>query len=571
MSRTSAMPSKRHITAALAVTSLAVAAAGKGLVSLASKADLVDSVRDIDRAHAMILAAAAALNLLTYWVVLAVALPGLGVRRAATIHLPSTALANSLPGGGAAGTGLSFAILRRWGYSSSEVAAATVASSLWNTMTKATMVMVAVGALSMSHRVDGHLRTLALGGIGSSVMVVAAAVVVLSARKTTATIADRSARVFSAVLSRMGRRPVHGWALALDHVRQTFFGVARRRGCALTAATLASHGALSLVFLASVRSVGISSKAMPTLLLLSVFAVGRVASLVPSTPGGVGLVELTFTVLLTAAGGDGGRTVAAVLVYRAATYLVPTILGGFALLAWSVVGGRALFRRQGEPAVDDADVPLVVDLDGTLFPVTSRSLMFGRLLWAGPRAVAAYRRTTSQGRGASKRFLWEEAGLDIGSAPVRRSLLRWLDEEHRRGRPIYLASGAPNDLVSMVVEHFPIFTGGWGSTDERRLVGAAKAELLQERFGPTGFDYVGDSVEDLAVWPVARRAVLCAPTRRVARQARNAATIGRVFERRFGESLCLSLLTALSWLRQCPRHHGLPATSHVLSSAAARA
>ena len=53
------------------------------------------------------------------------------------MHLPSTALANCVPGGGAIGTGLSFSVLRRYGYRNSEIAAATVTASVWNTVLKA--------------------------------------------------------------------------------------------------------------------------------------------------------------------------------------------------------------------------------------------------------------------------------------------------------------------------------------------------------------------------------------------------------------------------------------------------
>jgi hypothetical protein len=304
--------------------------------------------------------------------------------------------------------------------------------------------------------------------------------------------------------------------------------------------------------------VGIGAAAAPTTTVLSLFALSRAASLVPSTPGGIGVVELTLTALLGTSGAGGGRVVAAVVVYRAATYLLPTILGGIALGAWAIVGGSTLRRSTissppTAPPSDDVEVPLVVDLDGTLFPVTTRTLMAGRLLLTHPSMWCRYRQLRARDRTASKRFLCEHVGLDVRRAPVRRSLLRWLEAEQARGRELYLASGAPQPIVDAVVDAYaPLFTHGWGSSAQANLVGPAKATLLCRRFAEHGFDYIGDAADDVAVWHRARRAVLCCTSRRVAVQARRCATVCRVFPRVPGRTLGLGVRTACAALRLGP-------------------
>jgi hypothetical protein len=53
-------------------------------------------------------------------------------------------------------------------------------------------------------------------------------------------------------------------------------------------------------------------------------------------------MELTLTATLVAAGGDAAQVTAAVLVYRALTYLPPIVLGGPAYVVWRVrYGGHA--------------------------------------------------------------------------------------------------------------------------------------------------------------------------------------------------------------------------------------
>jgi hypothetical protein len=71
----------------------------------------------------------------------------------------------------------------------------------------------------------------------------------------------------------------------LDGLRAEVRRSAQRNGLRLTMATACSHAALSAVFLVAVRVVGIGPSVAPAAMVLSLFALSRAASLVPSTPG----------------------------------------------------------------------------------------------------------------------------------------------------------------------------------------------------------------------------------------------------------------------------------------------
>ncbi len=60
----------------------------------------------------------------------------------------------------------------------------------------------------------------------------------------------------------------------------------------------------------------------------------RLITAVPLMPGGLGIVELGLIGGLTTAGGDKAEIVAAVLVYRTLTYLVPIAFGIVTYLFW---------------------------------------------------------------------------------------------------------------------------------------------------------------------------------------------------------------------------------------------
>jgi membrane-associated phospholipid phosphatase len=108
-----------------------------------------------------------------------------------------------------------------------------------------------------------------------------------------------------------------------------------------------SHLSLYVVLLACLRAVGVSDAEVSWAQVLVVFAFARLATAIPLTPGGAGVVELVLIGGLTAAGGDREQVTAAVLVYRALTWGLPILVGAGCYLWW---------RRtslQPEPATAD--------------------------------------------------------------------------------------------------------------------------------------------------------------------------------------------------------------------------
>ena len=78
--------------------------------------------------------------------------PGLRVREAAVANLASTAVANTLPGGGALGVGVTMTMQRSWGIPVASTALATVVSGIWNNFVKLGLPVVALGAAGAQRR-----------------------------------------------------------------------------------------------------------------------------------------------------------------------------------------------------------------------------------------------------------------------------------------------------------------------------------------------------------------------------------------------------------------------------------
>jgi putative heme transporter len=93
---------------------------------------------------------------------------------------------------------------------------------------------------------------------------------------------------------------------------------------------------LWLVLLACLRGTGLSQAQVPWQTSLAAFAFVRLLTILPITPGGLGITELGLVAILAADADHrvAAQATAAVLLWRAVTYLPPIPLGAAACLVW---------------------------------------------------------------------------------------------------------------------------------------------------------------------------------------------------------------------------------------------
>ena len=144
--------------------------------------------------------------------------------------------------------------------------------------------------------------------------------------------------------------------------------------------------------------------------------------------------------------------------------------------------------------------PLCVDLDGTL--VKSDTLVIVCWFWlAGvhPLLLALPGKLMRGKAVFLKAFVTESISLNVLHLPYNRKLLTFLEDQHRLGREIYLATGANIELARRVAKHLGIFKGVLGSeeTGDLNLSGSNKLDRLRSSLGPREFDYIGNASVDL--------------------------------------------------------------------------
>ena len=85
---------------------------------------------------------------------------------------------------------------------------------------------------------------------------------------------------------------------------------------------------------------------MPWRGLLLAYGAGQLATILPITPGGLGVVEGSLTVALVTFGGAQNSTVAAVLLYRLISFWLAVPVG------WGAWGVLALVGRSRRPVLE---------------------------------------------------------------------------------------------------------------------------------------------------------------------------------------------------------------------------
>jgi putative heme transporter len=274
------------------------------------------------------------LNILTYWVQMIAFLPGLTLAQAAVNNQSSTSVANTLPGGGALAIGVAYAMFRSWGFMDSEIVLFTLNTGVWNMFLKLGLPIIALALLAASGGATAALLVPALIGLAALIGAVACFALMLWKKKFAFSVGAALGRVASALRKLVRRPPVESWGEAAVRFRKQTNTLVARRWVAMTLATIVSHLSLYLVLLAALRHVGVSDDEVSWVQVLAVFAFGRLASAVPFTPGGLGVVEAVYIQGLVVAGGGHAQVVAAVLVFRALTYGVQIPLGAFTYLIW---------------------------------------------------------------------------------------------------------------------------------------------------------------------------------------------------------------------------------------------
>lgn len=301
-------------------------------------------LRGLSALDVLMLSGVWALGLIAYTLVQAAALPGLGHGRALVLNLAGSMVANALPLGGIVSISVNLAMVRSWTLTTASFVRFAALTQLLNVVTKLALPAVALTMVCCTDLVPGPSLVWAAA---ASVALLAVAVAGLGAIVG----ADRAALAAGGLV-----QPAVSliWRLARRRGAPDTRGAARelrlrtadllRAGWRRMALGLVSYSALQfLLFALALRMVGSHA---PLVALFAAFAIERAFTLVPITPGGVGIAETMSTLLLVALGADPVVSAAGVVLYRAFAFFFEMPCGFVALVGW---WARRARRRPAAP------------------------------------------------------------------------------------------------------------------------------------------------------------------------------------------------------------------------------
>jgi uncharacterized protein (TIRG00374 family) len=299
--------------------------------------------------------AAMIFNLFTYWWANMAALPGLRLWPAAVLTQTTTTIANTLPGGGAIAVGMTYTILRSWGFTGTDTALYVGVTGIWNIFIKLALPVISVALLVVTGHSSAVFVTAAVLGVAVLGVAVGCLAAVFSSERLARKVGSGLGRVVSVVMKVFRRSPIADGDERAARFRHDTIGLVELRWLRLTLTTILSQVALSFVLLLSLRHMGVSEADVSASQVFAVFAFSRLLTAVPITPGGLGLIEGGMILLLKSIDPtESAQIAAAVLLFRALTFGIQIPLGVFTYFIWR----RKTSWRKESPQVDPVEAAI---------------------------------------------------------------------------------------------------------------------------------------------------------------------------------------------------------------------
>jgi 4-hydroxybenzoate polyprenyltransferase len=172
--------------------------------------------------------------------------------------------------------------------------------------------------------------------------------------------------------------------------------------------------------------------------------------------------------------------------------------------------------------------PLVVDLDGTLLKSDMLFELGMAFVRQHPLRVWEPLRWLGQGKVALKEGLTNACEFDVTVLPFDEAVLELIDEARQQGRQVVLATASSQQIADDIGTHLGVFDQVLATGGGINLSAHRKRDRLVELYGEKGFDYVGNSHDDLVVWASARHAYLANPDSGVEAKAAKQCSIKQV-------------------------------------------
>ncbi len=296
-----------------------------------------DQIASMSMVQLATLAVAVVVSILVYVLPFTASLPGLRYGTGFMVRQTGFTISNAVPAGGALNLGVQYGMLGQAGFSGASSTAAIGITSVFNLLVTLALPVLGVVALLFVEPPTARQVVGAVGGLVILAVLIGLFATVLRSESTAQRLGDTAERIAARVLGVFGKDAPSGIAEQLVAFRRSTIDVISARWAALTAANFAQQFAQFMVLFVALRITERGTTDEVALLAaFAAFALARLASFIPVTPGGLGTVDAALTGLLVAFGATNTDALAATLLWRAASWVPQVLLGVVTLVIWRI-------------------------------------------------------------------------------------------------------------------------------------------------------------------------------------------------------------------------------------------
>jgi uncharacterized protein (TIRG00374 family) len=267
------------------------------------------------------------------------AIPGLAYKPAFVIRQTSFMISNAIPAGGAVGLALQYAMLASYAVPMAVATAGIAVTSLWSVLMTLTLPVFGVLAALTTGEVQQQWIWAAIIGLAATIAAIVALWLILRSEASARKVGAFGQRLI-APLNRRRANPWDATGAVLD-LRNSTASVLIGRWRWVTVSNYLVVLAQFAVLWFAIRGVGgAGSEGLSLAGAFAAFAISRLASMIPITPGGLGTVDAALIALLTTFGLPESVAIASTLVWRAASFIPQVCLGVLTFIYWRIQQSR---------------------------------------------------------------------------------------------------------------------------------------------------------------------------------------------------------------------------------------
>lgn len=294
------------------------------------------------------LALVAVVNIIVYVFPYMVAIPGLKYRPAFMVRQTSWMLAALVPAGGAFALALQYMMLASYRVSAAAATSGIGITSVWSFFMTFLLPVLGVIVLIPSGELQQSWTYAGIIGLAALVAMIIVFWLILRSETSARAIAGWGQKLADPVLHKLNRNM--NLTDSVLSFRAQVVDVVKAKWISLTITNLAVSFMQFMLLFVAIRGVAgdVSESGMTFAECFAAFAISRLGTLIPITPGGLGTVAGVLGAMLGAFGMNESDILASVLVWQMVQLFPQAITGVITLLGWRV--GEAKRSRMAASA-----------------------------------------------------------------------------------------------------------------------------------------------------------------------------------------------------------------------------